>query len=407
MKKQFHERARDIPFSGDYDVIVCGGGPAGFAAAVTAARRGAKTQLIETNGCLGGIWTAGLMTYIIDYRNKDGVLRELMNTLDRRGARGERSTYDIEKMKFVLEEMCLDAGVDVRLHTRVAAAVTNLGRLETILTESKSGREAWGAEWFVDCTGDGDVAALAGCGYDLGREENGEVQPMSMVAMLTGLDAADMAPFTGLGEKPGLERKRRLLEAFRHAGVEPSYGRPTLFQLYDDLYLLMANHEYQVSALDADAVSAATIRGRREINQLTDALKASGGVWRNLKLVATSEHIGVRESRRIHGRYRISVNDIKEGKRHPDAVCRCAFGVDVHSTNPASSKELGDEGVSVKEYDIPLRALTAKDVDGLLMAGRCISGDFYAHASYRVTGDAVAMGEAAGACAASSITGNR
>jgi len=113
-----------------------------------------------------------------------------------------------------------------------------------------------------------------------------------------------------------------------------------------------------------------------------------------------SEHIGVREGRRIHGRYTVSTQDLVDGARHEDAVCRVTFGVDVHSPDPGKTKAIERTGVRAKPYDIPYRALVAKDADGLLMAGRCISGDFLAHSSYRVTGNAVAMGEAAGVAAA-------
>jgi hypothetical protein len=125
-----------------------------------------------------------------------------------------------------------------------------------------------------------------------------------------------------------------------------------------------------------------------------------GGPWKNLHIVATAAQIGVREGRRIHGRYTVTADDLREGRKHEDAVCRVTFPIDVHSTDPTKDKGIVGAGFRAKPYDIPLRALIAKDVDGLMMAGRCISGDFIAHSSYRVTGNAVAMGEAAGKTAA-------
>jgi hypothetical protein len=169
----------------------------------------------------------------------------------------------------------------------------------------------------------------------------------------------------------------------------------------------MANHEYRVKGFDADEVTEATVRARREVHRMIDGLRSLGGVWKNTVICATPEQIGVRESRRIHGMYQISANDLIAGARFDDAVCRATFCVDVHSTNPDSSKGLGNEGLRAKPYDIPYRALVARDVPGLLLAGRCISGDFYAHASYRVTGNAVPMGEAAGAAAALAVRTNR
>jgi len=136
------------------------------------------------------------------------------------------------------------------------------------------------------------------------------------------------------------------------------------------------------------------------------ALRGLGGIWSRLHLVSTGARIGVRESRRVHGRYTMTAQDLAAGVRHPDAVCRVTFGVDVHSTDKKSSTAIEEQAFRTQPYDIPLRALIARDVDGLLLAGRCISGDFLAHASYRVTGNAVPMGEAAGKVAArAALTG--
>jgi len=223
-----------------------------------------------------------------------------------------------------------------------------------------------------------------------------------MIVLLVGIQPDEVAPFVrGLAEPRGeRDPKSRLLEEMRRAGVEPSYSRPTLFYIREGLFCLMANHEYGVRATDADQITQATIRARGEVHKLVDGLRSLGGVWKNVQIVATPEHIGVREGRRIHGLYQVTKEDLTSGARHDDAVCRVTFPVDVHSTDPGKHKGIMKEGVRAKPYDIPYRAIIARDVDGLLMAGRCISGDFIAHSSYRVTGNAVAMGEAAGTAAA-------
>ncbi len=406
MKLPYREPARDVPVVEHDDVIVCGAGPAGVAAAVAAARRGAKVRLLEVNGCLGGVWTAGLLSWILDAGNKTGLMQEMLAELNRRRASatyGGSVGYDVELMKLMLEQTCIEAGVKIRLHTRVAAAVRNeSNRLALAVTESKSGRQAWSADVFVDATGDGDLAARAGCGFDHGRPESGQTQPMSLIVLLVGIEPDEVAPFVrGLAEPRGeKDPKSRLLEEMRRAGVEPSYSRPTLFYIREGLFCLMANHEYGVAATDAGAITAATLRGRAEVHRLVDGLRSLGGVWKNVQIAATPEHIGVREGRRIHGRYEVTKDDLLSGARHDDAVCRVTFPVDVHSTDPGKEKGIMREGVRAQPYDIPYRALIARDVDGLLMAGRCISGDFIAHSSYRVTGNAVAMGEAAGVAAA-------
>nr|HQQ92396.1 FAD-dependent oxidoreductase [Kiritimatiellia bacterium] len=165
------EPARDLPVVGNADVVVCGGGPAGVAAALAAARKGAKTVLLEQHGCLGGIWTAGLLAYLLDVQNKSGIMAEIVKRMDSAGGRTyapggkPTETYDVEVMKLVLENLCQEAGVTLQLHTRVAAAVKTGSRLTHVITESKSGREAIVGKAFVDATGDGDLGALAGCGF--------------------------------------------------------------------------------------------------------------------------------------------------------------------------------------------------------------------------------------------------
>jgi len=401
MNGTFAESARPIPLVEETDIVVCGGGPAGVAAALAAARNGARTRLIETHGCLGGIWTTGLLSWILDHGNKGGVMAELLAELEARGAR-RHNAYDAERLKLILEEKCIAAGVEVRLHTRVVAAGVDAHRLRVALTESKSGREAWGAKAFIDCSGDGDLAAWAGCGFDLGHPETGECQPMSLMALLAGVDAHALqdAGFVRVTTDPGNCKKNFLAELNR-AGVDPSYHGPTLFCIRDDLIAMMANHEYGVSGLDADAMTRASMAARAEVHQLIDALRALGGVWRNVFIVATGAQIGVREGRRIRGRYTVTIDDLATGARFDDAICRVKFPIDVHSTNPSrDGKEIAPKPVTSQPYDIPLRSLIAKDIDGLRMAGRCISGDFIAHSSYRVTGNSVACGEAAGICAA-------
>lgn len=398
----FREDAREIPVKGDFDVVVCGGGPAGFAAALAAARQGSRVLLLEVNGCIGGIWTAGLLSWILDARNKSGIMAELIARIEAQGQRqvvGHAVVYKPDPVKLLLEQMLLEAGVRIRLHTRVVGAVADAGnRLRVVLTESKSGREAWTASAFIDATGDGDLAAQAGCGFDFGRPGDGITQPFSLLALLTGVRTDEIAPFINhVAEARKLgSGKKNLLEEFRRAGIDPSYGGPSIFEIQDGLYTMMANHQYNVSAIDAGDVTRATLEARLENHRLVEALRQTGGVWKNLELVATAEQIGTREGRRIHGRCHVDSEVLREGARFEDSICRVTFGIDVHATDPRTTKGIEAKPFKSKPYDVPLRALLAKDVDALMLAGRCISGDFIAHSSYRVTGNSVAMGEAAG-----------
>ncbi len=399
---QFHEEARDLPLVEDADVIVCGAGPAGIAAAITAARAGAKVRVFEWRGCLGGVWTAGLLGYLLDF-DKPGFNQELMKRLTERGLRRGTSKssleYDPEGMKLLLEEMFVEAGVKFQLHTRVSAAYRDGRRLTTIVTESKSGRQAWRAPVFIDTTGDGDLGALAGCGFEYGESDSCPCQPMSLNALLVCKDATLLKNFTHGEDK---KAKENFLAEIERGGHFPSYSKPTMWQIRDNLMLVMMNHQYAVPCFDAAKITEATVQARAELHKIVNGLRKLGGPWEGLQIAATAEQIGVRDGRRIKGRYVVNKDDVIAGARYDDAVVRATFSVDIHALSAEHNKTAAyhNAGIKTKPYDIPLRALIAEDVDGLMMAGRNISGDFIAHASYRVTGNSVAMGEAAGVTAA-------
>lgn len=405
----YHQPATDVPVAEKTDVVVCGGGPAGIAAAIAAARKGARVRLIEVHGYLGGVWTAGMVNNIIDYQNKSGLIAEIMAALKTNDAQVSAVVFDVEEMKRLLEELCLRAGVKLLYHTRVVGAVKDgSNRLTHALVENVSGRQAFAAKAFVDATGEGDLAARAGCGFAWGHPVSGRTQPMSLIVLLGGLDAAALRG-QGLlrGDISSPQEKAAFRAELQRAGVSPSYGLPTLLRIRDDHFAMMANHEYAASGIDAQQLTDASIRARREVHTLIQALRKRGGIWKDARILATGAQIGVREGRRIHGRYTVTKEDLIRGVRFEDAVCRTAYWADIHALDAGHSDGgVTSEGVTAKPYDIPFRALIAKDVDGLLLAGRCISGDFYAHASYRVTGDAVALGEAAGrAAAVAALTG--
>ncbi len=270
------------------------------------------------------------------------------------------------------------------------------GRLTHAIIENKSGRQAIAAKVFIDATGDGDLAARAGCGFDLGIGPEQVMQPMSLIAIATGPASQDIADcLRGFAEPMGQNPRKVLRAEMEKAGVSPSYQGPFMTMFREGLYLLMINHQYGVSGLNAQDVTDATVEARAEIHTLVKALRSLGGRWKDLRLVLTGDHIGVREGRRIHGLETVDQEYLRQGRTVPDPVCVGEYPIDVHHLG----RHVEFERFEVKPFQISYRALVAKDVDGLLMAGRCISGDFIAHSSYRVTGDASAMGEAAGLAA--------
>ena len=407
------ENARRIPVRGEFDVIVAGSGPSGVCAALRAAQTGAKTLLIEQNGCLGGMWTAGLLGWMIDHdKPESGLMNRLKAELRKRCSSAGSPpcsgsfAFEPECMKLLLEELCEEAGVAIRLYTTVAGTVPRDGDgIGCVITESKSGREAWRGKLFIDATGDGDLGALSGASFDAGSPEDGHFQPMSMLAVLTGIRLQEILRYVN-GYTPRAEAVNNLHDLLTAHGAEPTYHDATLFHLSDELFLLMANHEYRVSGCDADDLTRAAITARREIHSQIAALRRSGPEWKHLTVAVTAERIGVREGRRIRGLYQVSLADLLEGRSQPDAICHVKAGIDIHALKPSFSNGFADHKYKARPYDIPLRSLISADIPNLILTGRCISGDFYAHASYRVTGNMVPLGEAAGVLAALAVREN-
>jgi hypothetical protein len=230
---------------------------------------------------------------------------------------------------------------------------------------------------------------------------------MSLNALLVVKDVEALREFVRFGQpKPGEntdgEKKKRIKDVLVSTGHFPSYAGPTMWHVQRQSDLCHDESRIRHQALGCRRVTAATVRARAEMNKMVNGLRALGGPWEGIQIVATAEQIGVRDGRRIKGRYVVVQDDLAKGVRHDDAVVRVTFGIDVHALSADHNKKhaIMPKPIDMKPYDIPLRALIAKDVDGLMMAGRCISGDFIAHSSYRVTGNAVGMGEAAGVTAA-------
>ena len=388
------DHARSVPVSRETDVLVCGGGPAGIAAAVTAAREGSKVLILERHPFLGGVWTAGSLTILLDTERKAGFNAELRRRLHERGASTfvahewpEWPVYGIEAMKGLLDEIIEEEGIEVQLYTQVVAVAREGRKVTGVFTESKSGREFIKARIVIDTTGDGDVAALAGCAFDMGRAKDGKTQPMTLYGRIGGYRGAPV-------------HVEPLRQVAIDAGFKPSYERVTLFPQpgQPGVFMLMATHLYGCG-IDVRDLTRAEFQGRKEIRKLVEIFKQHAGPeWHDVYLIDTGPFVGVREGRRIRGRYYLTAEDLAQGRRFEDGICEVLFAADIHHHDPREGGGLYN--ARTLPYDIPFRSLLPQDYDNLIMAGRCISGDHIAHASYRVTGDAIATGEAAGLAAA-------
>lgn len=396
--------AKDL---GSFDVAVCGGGIAGAIAAVSAARNGAKVALIESSGCLGGTLTEGLMSYIIDAQNKKGgILREMMDYLGKNGLSGPRrgnrldengkhipgDMLDCEGAKYYLDKICVEAGVKVFFHSRVAQVDHTDGHINSLLVVSECGNYSISAKVYIDATGNGSVAALIGCQWECGDPEFGRPSPLSMEAMCVGL------PDDYNGTE-GEDLKTEYGKMLASKGIHVSSQQGSIARLPAvKLWGMAFNFQYDVMPDDIDALSNAIYESRKETFEVIEAHKSMPG-FENVYIATTCPHIGVREGRRIFGKYRITNEDILEGRRFDDGICLVTFHVDVHKLSADDTIET-TRGYKSKPYHIPYRSLLPLGSDNMLLAGRCISGDFYPHASYRVMGNMAATGEAAGYAAA-------
>jgi len=392
------ESPRQLEIRDEYDVVVCGGGPAGVGAGLAAAREGAKVLLIERYGMLGGVWTAGLLNPFFECMGRGYLVDELVERLTRDGAfrkwREHDYTFDIEAMRRTLEKMMRQADVDLLYYTLVTDGIVQEDRLRGVVIESKAGRQAAMGKVIIDCTGDGDVLARSGCEYEIGREGDGMIQPMTLMFEIRGLpNGWEMSSSQKMYDKMMAVIEEHRLEyklPYPRCGYAPWVINTPMSGMAD----VQCTHVFQLNPLDPTDLTRGTIDCRRQAEETVDIFRRIPGM-EQVELTHSAAQIGVREARRLRGRYYLQAEDLIEGRRFEDAVASCAFVIDVHDPEKGGTEEdLGK--VRIKPYEIPYRSLIPKELRGLLVAGRCISGSHEAHASYRVTGTAMALGQAAG-----------
>ena len=393
----------EVPVLGNYDVIVAGGGPAGVGAAVSAARHGMSVLVVERFGCLGGMWTAGLVNPLFDYENKGGIVQEIVDRINALGMNshsGSMYTFDMETMKLLLDRLMKENGVDVLFHTYVAKPYTEGNVVKGLFVENKSGRGLYTAKRLVDCTGDGDVAARAGAPYTVGRPGDAACQPMTTMFKVGNADYVQRYDYP-YGN--GNELFDMMKAAVQREGIEYDFNfeRPCLLNLPGNhTGVMQMTHMRGYNPLDAVSLSKAEMEGRERVYEAMRFFKAYLPQFEHAQLEQTAQMIGIRESRHITGEYQLTLEDMVEGRRFDDGFATCCFNVDIHQPDGKSQEEA--KRYKIKPYQLPYRSLVPLKAENILVAGRAISGSYEAHASYRVTGDCVAMGQAAGiACALS------
>ncbi len=403
------EPVKEIPIRGEYDVVVAGGGPAGIGAAVAAARNGAKALVVEEFGCLGGMLTSGLHTHVCILKSASGgddfIIGGVGMEMCQRGAAkqygdigGASYDFELEAMKRDLDDWMEEAGADVVFHTRVADAIVEDRACKGVVVENKSGRSAILAKQVVDCTGDADVAALAGAPFEKGREGDGLMQPTTLMFRIEGVDWPSVREYRK-GDPKLMDFCQKAIDAgdmhpfqTQLMGFWWSKYRPT------QLGVNFTNISH-IDCTDAWDVTRATIEGRRQAKILQDCFRKHIPGLEECYLIDTAHVLGTRESRRIKGEYTLTIDDVMECRKSEEGVAKGSFFVDIHSPDKTGLFEPRHLPKG-EHYDIPYGCIVPVDVDNLFVAGRSISCTHEALGSVRVMFQCIALGEAAGTAAA-------
>jgi hypothetical protein len=414
------------------DVLVVGGGPAGLGAALGAARAGARVILAERYGFLGGNATAALVMPLMSFHMQRGgplqksarrlmpadhgpgdpviagALQTLLERLVKAGGAVAPSEetgfvvpFDPEVFKLVALDLLDEAGVQFLLHA-FAVEVMGNSRVDGVVFDTKSGPLVIRAQAVVDCTGDGDIAALAGAPFEVGRDDDRLVQPMTLMFRMVDFDPDAFADYVDAhpDQWRGVHGLWALIAEATAAG-ELNLPR-------EDLLFFGTPHEHEVSVNSTRVTKVLGINvwdltyaewlARRQMRQIASFLQRYVPGFATSYVAQSGINIGVRETRRIIGEYQLTAEDVVSARKFDDAVARGSYPIDIH--NPEGKGTILKRLPPGEAYDIPLRCLQPQGVHNLLVAGRCLSGTHEAHSSYRVMPISMATGQAAGVCAA-------
>lgn len=402
---------RDIKVIADYDTVVCGGGPAGWIAAVSSARAGKKTALIERFGFIGGTATAGYVVPISGFFFKEkrvvgGIAWEFVKELEKLDAamveypKGHVSVNP-EYYKLVARRMLVEAGVDLYMNSYLSDCIKCGKKVSHVIISSKNGLEAIGAECFIDATGDGDLFNMAG-GKMLAK--NDELQPMSMCFVITNVDTTTdlLKNCIHHDGKHGNSLNKVIHEYLvKRGAIEnvPQFGGPWFNVLLKGDSLAVNITRAEADATDRDAYSKAEEKLHNDMFILIELLREGFEEFKNAEIVVSGINAGVRETRNIKGVYTLTNEDFAKSLEYACPVAQCAHPMDIHKAKDDEQELIYLE----KNSYIPYETMVSYDLDNVIAAGRCISAEKNPYASLRVQATLMCIGECAGLAAAIAV----
>ncbi|WP_195715266.1 FAD-dependent oxidoreductase [Ancylomarina sp. 16SWW S1-10-2] len=436
--KQFQTK-----YIGEYDVVIAGGGVSGSHAAIAAGRQGAKVLLIEQFGFLGGSLTAMGVGPMMSFHNRAGKQlvfgspNEMVNRLIQKGASpghildgtGYCSTvtpFDAEMLKIVLEDMILEAGVDILYHTRLIDISKKGKNINSVFIHNRGGIQEVKAKFFIDASGDSELVKLAGVPFSVGRSEDGKSQPLTMNVKIGNVNSRVLREYMAknwdqFDDKIRNDDKEKVLNRTARISLwgfydlwEKAKAKGEVTVPRDNVLFFETNTEGEfifntsrILGMDPTNpfdLSKAETMGRKQCLEIYQFLKKYAPGFENSTIVSTAPHIGIRESRHPFASYVLSSEDLVTERKFDHPIAVGGYPIDIHSPDgqTTESVHLRAEGL----YYIPVESLLVNEIDNLILAGRAIGADHHASAAIRVTPIAMAIGQGAGTLAGLAVSNN-
>lgn len=389
--------------NGKYDLIVAGGGLSGVAAAIAAAREGLSVLIFDKGNSFGGAAADSLVNPFMGYSTSDpdtgetitlcrGVFAEIVDRMTEAGGMKGKCSFNEEYMKLILNRMLLEAGVEILFNSYLTDAETENGVVKSLTVANKSGKQCFAADYFIDATGDGDLAVLCGCPYHIGREGDGLCQPMTLCFRVANVDVDRY--------KEEKNEMNRLYKEYQKSGKIKNIREDILsfFSPVDNVIHFNSTRIVKRNPTDAQDITLAEIEAREQAFELFNFLKENFTSFKNAQMLMTAARTGVRESRMIEGEYTLTQEDLVNCTKFEDSIAVGNYDIDIH--NPEGSGTSHYYFAPGEYYTIPYRCITPKNTSNLLITGRCISSTHEAQASYRIMPICCCLGQAAGTAAA-------